>query len=56
VGHVIEGDDDHPWLENGLLHGLGREPLDLADALPLCDWLERWRAVARAGDEHDDAT
>lgn len=43
-GHVIEGDDDHPWLENGLLRGLGREPVDLRDALPLADWLDRWRA------------
>jgi hypothetical protein len=53
-GHVIEGDDDHPWLENGLLRGLGREPLDLRGALPLLDWLEQWRAM---GDdvEGDDA-
>jgi hypothetical protein len=43
VGHVIEGDDDHPWLENGLLRGLGRAPLDLDGSLPLTDWLDRWR-------------
>jgi hypothetical protein len=43
VGHVIEGDDDHPWLENGLLRGLGRATLDLRGSLPLADWLERWR-------------
>ena len=41
-GLVIEGYDDHPWLENGLLRGLGTEPVSLDDAKPLVEWLAWW--------------